>query len=59
MTKTLQRDVARVVREKRRQLTSIRDEVENLLDCLDLLEARSKNSGKPRLTHAEMKKRYA
>lgn len=59
MTKTLQRDVARVGREKRRQLTSIREEVEDLLDYLDLLEARAKNAGRLRITHAEMKKRYA
>lgn len=59
MTKTLQRDLARAVREKRRQLTSLREEVEDLLDYLDLLEARAKNFGKPRLTQAEMKKRYA
>jgi hypothetical protein len=59
MTKTAQRDVVRIVREKRRQLTSIREEVEDLMDCLDLVEARAKNGGKPTISHEEMKKRFA
>ncbi len=59
MTNAVQRDVSRAVREKRRQLTSIREEVEDLLDYLDLVEARAKNADQPRLTHEEMKKRHA
>jgi len=59
MTKTLQREIDRAVQKKRRQLSAIREEVEDLLDYLSVLEARTKDVGKPRVSHAEMKKRYA
>jgi hypothetical protein len=58
MTKTLEREIGRAVQQKRRQLSEIREEVENLLDYLDVLEARAKDAGKPRLSHDEVKKRY-
>ena len=58
MTKTLEREIDRTVRQKRQQLSVIREEVENLLDYLDVLEARTKDAGKPRLSHDEVKKRY-
>ena len=58
MTKILEREIGRTVREKRQQLSAIRDEVENLLDYLAVLEARAKDAGKPRLSHSEVKKRY-
>jgi len=59
MTKTLEREISRTVRQKRQQLSVIREEVENLLDYLAVLEARAKDAGKPRLSHDEVKKRYA
>jgi hypothetical protein len=59
MTKTLEREIDRAVQKKRRQLSTIREEVEDLLDYLSVLEARAKDAGKPRVSHAEMKKRYA
>jgi hypothetical protein len=59
MTKTLEREIGRTVRQKRKQLSVIREEVETLLDYLAVLEARSKDAGKPRLSHDELKKRYA
>jgi hypothetical protein len=58
MTKILEREIGRTVREKRQQLSAIREEVENLLDYLAVLEARAKDAGKPRLSHGEVKKRY-
>jgi hypothetical protein len=58
MTKTVEREIGRTVREKRQQLSQIREEVENLLDYLVVLEARAKDAGKPRLSHDEVKKRY-
>ena len=58
MTKTLEREIGRTVRQKRRQLSEIREEVEDLLDYLDLLEARVKDAGKPRISHEEVKKQY-
>ncbi len=59
MTKTLEREIGRTVRQKRQQLSLIREEVETLLDYLAVLEARAKDAGKPRLSHDEVKKRYA
>jgi hypothetical protein len=59
VTKTLEREIGRAVRQKRRQLSAIRQEVDDLLDYLAVLEARAKDAGKPRLTHAEVKKRHA
>jgi hypothetical protein len=58
MTKILEREIGRTVREKRQQLSAIREEVENLLDYLAVLEARAKDAGKPRLSHDDVKKRY-
>jgi hypothetical protein len=58
MTKTLQREIDRTVRQKRQQLSAIREEVENLLDYLAVLEARAIDAGKPRLSHDEVKKKY-
>ena len=57
MTKTLKREISRTVRQKRQQLSVIREEVENLLDYLAVLETRAKDAGKPRLSHDEVKKR--
>jgi hypothetical protein len=59
MTKTLEREIGRTVRQKRRQLSEIRVEVEDLLDYLNVLEARVRDAGKPRISHEEIKKRYA
>ena len=56
MTKTLEREVTRTIRKKREQLVALREEVEDLLDYLDLLEARARDGGKPRLNHVEVKK---
>jgi hypothetical protein len=36
----------------------LREELEDLNDYLDLTEARVRDEGKARLTHAEVKKRY-
>ena len=58
MTETLAREIGRTVQQKRRQLSAIRQDIEDLLDYL-VLEARAKDAGKPRVTHAEIKKRYA
>ena len=57
MTKILEREIDQTVQKKRQQLSEIRAEVEDLLDYLDVLEARAKDAGKPRLTHDQTKKR--
>lgn len=58
MTKTLEQKVARTIAQKRNQLLAIREEIEDLIDYLDVLEARARDEGKPRLAHVEVKKRY-
>ena len=50
MTKTLDREIGRTVREKRQQLSAIRAEAEDFLDYLDVLEARAIAASKPRIT---------
>ena len=58
MTKTAQQTVVRSISRKREQIATLREELEDLNDYLDLVEARVRDTGKPRLTHAEVKKRY-
>ena len=58
MTKTAQLTVFRSISRKREQIARLREELEDLNDYLDLTEARVRDEGKPRLTHAEVKKRY-
>ena len=58
MNKTIDRELNREIREKREQLVAIREEVENLIDYLEVLEARAKDKSKSRTAHAEVMKRY-
>ena len=50
--------VVRSISRKREQIATLREELEDLNDYLDLTEARVSDEGKPRLTQAEVKKRY-
>ena len=59
MIKALQQTVVRSISRKREQIATLREELEDLNDYLDLVEARVRDQGKPRLTHAEVKKRYS
>ena len=58
MTKAVEKTVARSIHRKREQIAALREELEDLNDYLDLVEARVRDEGKPRLTHEEVKKRY-
>jgi LytS/YehU family sensor histidine kinase len=58
MTKALQKTVVRFIIRKREQIATLRDELEDLNDYLDLVEARVRDKDKPRLTNAEVRKRY-
>ncbi len=58
MTKVVQQTVIRSISRKRKQIATLREELEDLNDFLDLTEARVRDEGKPRLFHAEVKKRY-
>ena len=50
--------MVRSIHQKREQIATLREELVDLNDCLDLTEARVSDEGKPRLTHAEVKKRH-
>jgi len=58
MNKTINKDLDKEIRAKREQLVAIREEVENLIDYLEVLEARASDQEKPRTSHAEVMKRY-
>ena len=58
MTKLMQQTVMRDISRKREQIATLREELEDLNDYLDTTEARVRDEGKPRLKHAEVKKRY-
>jgi hypothetical protein len=58
MTKTAEKTVVRTIHQKREQIATLREELEDLNDYLDLTEARVRDEGKPRLTHDEVNKRY-
>lgn len=58
MTKATQQTVVREISRKREQIATLREELEDLNDYLDVTEARVRDEGKPRLTHDEVKKRY-
>ncbi|MGZ5435108.1 MAG: hypothetical protein ACXWID_02275 [Pyrinomonadaceae bacterium] len=59
MTKAVDKRVERTIAKKRRELIAIRTEIEDLLDYLVILESRARDAGKSRLSHDEIKKRYA
>ena len=59
MAKAVSKNVGRVIAQKRKELIAIRTEIEDLLDYLGVLEARARDAGKPRLSHAEIKRRYS
>ena len=54
----IDKKLSREIREKREQLLAIREEVENLIDYLEVLEARANDKSKPRTAHSEVLKRY-
>ena len=57
MIKAVPQNVVRDISRKREQIATLREELEDLNDYLDLTEARVRDAGQPRLTHAEVKKR--
>jgi len=58
MTKVAQKTVIREISNKREQIATLREELEDLNYYLDVTEARVRDEGKPRLTHDDVKKRY-
>jgi len=41
------------------ELRKLREQAEDLLDLVDALEVRARNIGKPRLTHAQVLRKFA
>ena len=58
MTRLASQKIDRAIIKKRLQLKSLREEIEDLTDYLDVLEARARDLGKARLSHDEVKKRF-
>jgi len=58
MTRSTEKSVERAIGKKRVQLKVLRDEIEDLSDYLDVLEARARDTGKVRVSHDDVKKRY-
>jgi LytS/YehU family sensor histidine kinase len=58
MTKIVEKGLVRSIHQKREQIATLREELEDMNDYLDITEARVRDEGKPRLTHDEVKKRY-
>lgn len=58
MTKAVREALARDTSRKREQIAALREELEDLNDYLDLVEARVRDKGSPRVSHTEVKKRY-
>jgi LytS/YehU family sensor histidine kinase len=58
MTKALQQTVVRSISRKREQIATLREELEDLNDYLDVVEARVRDEHEPSLTHQQVKKRY-
>ena len=52
MNQTIARELMKEINQKREQLIAIREEVEDLLDYLEVLEARTKDKNKPLLLKA-------
>lgn len=57
MTRVATQKIDRAIIKKRLQLKSLREEIEDLTDYLDVLEARARDLGKVQLSHDEVKKR--
>ena len=58
MSKTLERELTKTIREKREQLLAIRDEVEDSIDYLEVIEDRVRDRKKTRLSHTEVTKGF-
>jgi len=59
MTKAVLENVGAEIKNRRRQVAHMHEELEDLEDYLDVLEARGKSLGKKTYTQTEMEARYA
>lgn len=58
MSKTVDSELTKTIREKREQLVVIREEIDDLFDYREVLEARARDENKPRTGHSDVMKRY-
>ena len=59
MTEPALKELDADIRKRREQVGQLRQDLEDMEDYLDVLEARRRSLGKPRLTQAQVEKRYA
>jgi ubiquinone biosynthesis protein UbiJ len=59
MTKAIFENVDMEIKNRRQQVAQMHEELEDLEDYLDVLEARRKSLGKKTYTQVEMETRYA
>ena len=59
MTKATLKILDADIRKRRREVTRLQEDLEDLEDYLDILEARRKSLGKSTLTQAEAECRYS
>ena len=59
MTEPALKELDADIRKKRQQVGQLRQDLEDMEDYLDVLEARRKSLGKPLLTQAQAERRYA
>ena len=59
MTKAALKQLDTDLQSRRKQVRQLREELVDLGDYLDVLDARLASAGKPRLTQAEAVRRYA
>ena len=58
MSESVEKRLGRIIDKKRLQLEALRNEIEDLFDYLDVLEARTRDLKEARLSHNEVRKRY-
>jgi hypothetical protein len=58
MGNRIEKQLLKTLRRQREQLVKICQDIEDLLDYLKVLEARSMDEKKPRLTHADVMERF-
>ena len=51
--------ISRDIRRKRREITSLQEDLTNMLDHLSVLEARAKNAGKRTYSSTEVRARFS
>ena len=59
MTEAVLKDVDAEIKRRRTEVSKLHEQLEDLEDYLDVLEARRRSVGKPTFTQKEMEKRFS